>query len=440
MIAKRKDVSPTEGKTKYGDVEYADETNKKYPIDTEEHIRAAWNYISKEGNAAKYSPDDVKKIKAKIIAAWKAKIDKDGPPSAPDAKASSILITAQLTSPIDLVDEEPPGVIMFAPAGRHRIRPLVNGQPQEIDVEVDSNAVSILQADLTKRQQGKVRPIGAFDHKPGPASFIPKRFFWNDGEGVMLEVDWTGRGLRTIQGRDYSYFSPSFRWNEGKIVGLPEKGEIGSLTNAPAFEEIRRIAASETPPGDPQPHNGDPAGNNNNMSQLLTQAVALGLVTEGSDEVRASTQLVTSITALQKRAETAEAQVVEFKQKEKQALEVAATAAIDTAITEGRLPGKNDKIKTFWVKAMLEDPDGTREAISAMAPNPVLKQTIKPTVRDGQRSPVVNGISIEEQVRVKLAAIRAANPNLSLEDCYVILETQNPELIAASSVEVVRPA
>ena len=84
LAEKRKDVSEADkkaAKEEYGDVAYADEENKKYPIDTEEHIRAAWNYINKEKNAAKY-PKGVAGIKAKIIAAWKKKIDKEGPPSA----------------------------------------------------------------------------------------------------------------------------------------------------------------------------------------------------------------------------------------------------------------------------------------------------------------------------------------------------------------------
>jgi hypothetical protein len=81
-VAERKDVKPEEGEKKYGDVKFADAKNKKYPIDTEAHIRAAWNYINKPKNAAKYSAEDVKSIKSKIISAWKAKIDKEGPPSA----------------------------------------------------------------------------------------------------------------------------------------------------------------------------------------------------------------------------------------------------------------------------------------------------------------------------------------------------------------------
>lgn len=65
-IDRRDDVDPQEGERKYGDVEFADETNKKYPIDTPEHVRAAWNYINHRGNAAKYDRDEVKFIKDRI--------------------------------------------------------------------------------------------------------------------------------------------------------------------------------------------------------------------------------------------------------------------------------------------------------------------------------------------------------------------------------------
>jgi hypothetical protein len=70
-IAERKDTSAGEGKSKYGDVTFADETNKKYPIDTKAHAKAAWNYINKPKNAAKYSAGDLKTIKGKIKAAAK---------------------------------------------------------------------------------------------------------------------------------------------------------------------------------------------------------------------------------------------------------------------------------------------------------------------------------------------------------------------------------
>src|ERR1051325_3888389 len=70
-IERRDDVSPHEGEREYGDVEFADTTNKKYPIDTPEHIRAAWSYINHKDNAAKYDADEVKTIKNRIKRAAK---------------------------------------------------------------------------------------------------------------------------------------------------------------------------------------------------------------------------------------------------------------------------------------------------------------------------------------------------------------------------------
>lgn len=60
----------------YGDVAYADpgyqkDGKKRYPIDTEEHVRAALSYINQSRNASEYSADQLSKIKGRIMAAAK---------------------------------------------------------------------------------------------------------------------------------------------------------------------------------------------------------------------------------------------------------------------------------------------------------------------------------------------------------------------------------
>jgi hypothetical protein len=70
-IDRRDDVTPKEGLREYGDVKFADETNKKYPIDTPEHVRAAWSYINHKDNAAKYDKDEVETIMGRIKRAAK---------------------------------------------------------------------------------------------------------------------------------------------------------------------------------------------------------------------------------------------------------------------------------------------------------------------------------------------------------------------------------
>lgn len=68
-IHHRDDVNPDEGEKKYGDVEFADPVNNKYPIDSPEHVRAAWSYINKQSNASKYDGEEVERIKRRIKAA-----------------------------------------------------------------------------------------------------------------------------------------------------------------------------------------------------------------------------------------------------------------------------------------------------------------------------------------------------------------------------------
>ena len=70
-IDRRDDINPERGEREYGDVTFADPVNKKYPIDTDEHIRAAWSYINHKENAAKYDKDEVETIKGRIKRAAK---------------------------------------------------------------------------------------------------------------------------------------------------------------------------------------------------------------------------------------------------------------------------------------------------------------------------------------------------------------------------------
>lgn len=62
--------------TPYGDVSYADpgyqaDKKKRYPIDTEAHVRAAWSYINQSDNASVYSSAQLKRIKSRIKSAAK---------------------------------------------------------------------------------------------------------------------------------------------------------------------------------------------------------------------------------------------------------------------------------------------------------------------------------------------------------------------------------
>lgn len=57
------------GDVKYADPGYQDDGKARYPIDTPEHVRAAWSYINQGDNASMYSAEQLAKIKAAIKAA-----------------------------------------------------------------------------------------------------------------------------------------------------------------------------------------------------------------------------------------------------------------------------------------------------------------------------------------------------------------------------------
>jgi hypothetical protein len=73
----------------YADPGYQPDGKRRYPLDSERYIRAAWSYINQPKNAARYKPDQLKRVRDKIIAAWKVTIDADGPPSAEDDEKAS---------------------------------------------------------------------------------------------------------------------------------------------------------------------------------------------------------------------------------------------------------------------------------------------------------------------------------------------------------------
>jgi len=72
-IRRRKDADPSEGLQKYGDIRFADPTNKKYPIDTPGRIKAAWAYIHQASNAAKYTAAERRMIQSRIRKAARAR-------------------------------------------------------------------------------------------------------------------------------------------------------------------------------------------------------------------------------------------------------------------------------------------------------------------------------------------------------------------------------
>lgn len=416
-IEKREDVEPSEGKSKYGDVKFADEKNKKYPLDTEAHVRAALSYWGMPKNRSKYSAEDQKTIGGKIRAAAK-RLGIDV--SDDDDKAESSIVSA---ASIDLEGETPAEIIYF-PKGDWRIKPMVNGKAKEVAVKVDANVAALMQRELTNRLGQTVRPYASFDHKPGPASFIPKEFKWDDARGVVLEVDWTQAGKDAVAGRNYSYFSPTFLLSDkGEVAGLPQTGEIGSLTNNPAFREIQKIAAS-----------ADDDAESEDMTKVADKLVELEVITaEQADDLDTVVQAVegmhTALVASQAANARLSSENTALAAKVADVQKAEASSIVEAAIAEGKIASKDQGSIDFWTTQLIASPETTKKVLAAMSVNSALQRVIDVKVQDGKR--VAQGQSAADLVQAQHLAIREvqeAHPNLSYTDCFNRAKSAHPEV------------
>lgn len=156
-ITKRPDVDPKEGADKYGaGADFADAENKKYPLDTAKHIRAAWSYIHMPKNAKKYDAADLKTIKEKIVAAWKDKIDKAGPEAAEKVYAAQAERLAKHAEASDTANV---------------ITVLLGGEPMEKGLWAVSNFAGLLEQ-LAWMADG----VDAEEQAEGDDSTLPMQF------------------------------------------------------------------------------------------------------------------------------------------------------------------------------------------------------------------------------------------------------------------------
>jgi hypothetical protein len=254
----------------------------------------------------------------------------------------SILIHAAMTAAIEGADSGVPGEIVYLPEGEHDITPTVNGKAKRITVKVPAAKgaaiAASLQAALEKRQGGNVRPWFDFEHKSGKASAIPTGFRYVAGKGIMAAVEWTGAGKAAIEGRDFSYLSPTFLIDaEGIPSGLPERGPLAALVNEPAFRDIPRIAAKD----------GRPNSNTHKKMDLIL--AHLGIDTGAADAESAALAKI----------QAAEAELVSLQAKHDELVAAAAAATkarhaalVEAAVTAGKIAPKDEATKTTVLEVL----------------------------------------------------------------------------------------
>jgi hypothetical protein len=274
--------------------------------------------------------------------------------------------------------------LVYLPEGKHEISATVAGKPKTISVTVDERVLASFQADLSKRLSDNVRPFAGFDHKTGPASMLPTAFRYEQGVGLILQGELTKAGSEAIDGRNYSYWSPTFLQSKGIPVGLDKSGEIGSFVNDPAFRTIERIAASH-----------------HETIMDITPLIELGLVEANQEPETALEVAKASLATLRESASTVEsvtaARATEIEEVKAAKAEVATKTAelletvtalqalqaekaeqvkaanaelIQAAVNRGAIPPQDDATKAFWADSLESNPEKAKAALAALPGNP----------------------------------------------------------------------
>ena len=293
--------------------------------------------------------------------------------------------------------------IVYLPEGTHQIEATVNGKAQKRTVTVDERVLASFQADLTKRLADNVRPFAGFDHKAGPASMIPTGYRYEQGVGLILEGELTQAGQAAIEGRNYSYWSPSYLMRDGIPIGLAANGEIGSFVNDPAFRSIERIAASHTETNmeitETLAELGLAESNQTAEEAVAAAKVALASLRESAstaESVTASaasaTEAVTAanaeVTRLTGELEAVTAAKVALEAKEAEVVKAANAELIQAAVTRGAIPPQDEAAKSFWLKSLALDPELTKAALAALPGKEVANsKSVQPSMNKGSGIP-----------------------------------------------------
>lgn len=343
------------------------------------------------------------------------------------------LITAAIATalPTDGVPNE----IVYIPEGEHQLTPFVDGKPQRIQVSLPAARGAAIaakfQSDLEARQSLNVRPWTDFDHERKKSSGNPTGFRYEPGRGLIMSMDWSKGGREALEGKDFSYFSPSFLLaDDGTPDGLDIRGPVGSLVNEPAFREIPRIAAADASGQQDQPE-ATPT-----MSKLIFAALAISAAAENAEQ-----EAVKAIEKMKADKKSVDAELATVKTERddlRQKLDAAeATAAaerktrakslVDAAIADGRIAAKDEATATKF-REKIEAGDTFAEECLAMLPKK----------NEGLDKPIIHGKRGEEggkdgehEFQTEARKLVTAKQADSIEAAQAQLAEERPELYEA---------
>ena len=150
-----------------------------------------------------------------------------------------------------------PDSIQWMPPGRHAITAVKDGEPFEMELEVNEALARRVGAMLQQYRDKAARgegdlPFFDFNHNDAEASAHPLQMYWAGDDprhgGIRARVQWTGAGADAIQRRTFRRFSPEFLTDDDRnVIGVGIN--MGGLVNRAAFRKIQPIWSRDAASG-----------------------------------------------------------------------------------------------------------------------------------------------------------------------------------------------
>jgi len=300
-----------------------------------------------------------------------------------------------------------PDQIVFIPQGEHTINATRDGEPATVTVSLPNDKGEKLAAklneQLSKRNDGR-RPRFDFDHaETGPNSAEPIKFSFVEDEGIKVDVKWSSAGIKALEGKDYTDFSPTVLVDEeGEIVGIPEYGALGSLVNDPAFRTMPRIAAS---------NNLDKSKLKNKMDQ--------------EEMKKKMAEFEAMISKLKEKLSSKDEEIKALKVEASNHAESVAKAKVEAAVSAGKIARSDEETQEEFIQ---EIKAGNAFASKQLDRLPVLNENLEKQVVNASRSDRSSKSETLERVADSLIqAGRATNKN----EAFTLAATENPDLYDA---------
>jgi HK97 family phage prohead protease len=235
--------SDKSGDGAYADPGYQADGKKRFALDSQDDIRAAFNSINKSERQEAYTTEQVKRIKARIVAAWKDKIDPAGPPSAEDKSAMAtlhreVVLALKADCPDPEADESHDDFI-------DRCKEELNDDMDEDEAE---------EACQLRWDEWSDRGVGEIVHKTHATPAAGMEFVLSDASpdrfGDVVEVG--GWDISNFKNNPVALFNhdKSFivgKWQNVSVRNNALRGELvlAPKGTSPRIDEIRRLVEAD---------------------------------------------------------------------------------------------------------------------------------------------------------------------------------------------------